>query len=124
MIYESGIIMMIVKRRVDLLQRMRRYITHPSFSNVLVVNCGSSSIKYQVINPITGTALVRGIQDRLSSENYDNAMKTIMMSIVEKNIELSAVGHRWVNGGAAFKESVLITPKVENRLVGLLPLAP
>lgn len=103
---------------------MRRFTSRRNFSNILVVNCGSSSIKFQVIDPTTGKARLRGNKDRLSVDNYDSAMKSILDQIFENNIDIAAVGHRWVNGGAVFRQSVLISSNVEQELAELVPLAP
>ncbi len=119
---------------------------------VLVLNCGSSSIKYQFIDTATQTALVRGIVDRigmsgavLKQERYDGEKVSIageildhtigieyvlavMLSknhgVIEDKSEIDAVGHRVVHGGETYSGSVLITDEVIQSLQDNIELAP
>ncbi len=107
---------------------------------VLVINAGSSSVKYQVINPEERKALAKGVVERigmsgailthhkegdkeirLSGEILDHKMAIeyvlgILLSknhgVIKDKSEIDAVGHRIVHGGEAFSGSVLITEEV------------
>lgn len=120
---------------------------------VLVLNCGSSSIKYQLINMENGAdVLAKGLVERVGSEQAElthqasgkdkikavKAAKDHQVGInwvlehltspefgVIKNVEeISAVGHRVAHGGEQFKTSVLVTPEVMVDLEKITPLAP
>jgi acetate kinase len=108
---------------------MRRHILQASFfrrcfSNVLVLNCGSSSIKYQVINPIEKKILMRGGVDRLQESIYHDSLQKIIETVNQSGISVSAIGHRWVNGGAAFRQPVIASHEIITQLQGILTLAP
>ncbi|MGL4403132.1 MAG: acetate/propionate family kinase [Fusobacteriaceae bacterium] len=108
---------------------------------VLVVNCGSSSLKYQFMNPATGEVFAKGLCDRIGIANskleYEVPSKNFELDIKEdmpnhkvalelvidaitdakhgvvSNIdEIEAIGHRLVHGGEAFASSILLTEEV------------
>jgi len=106
---------------------------------ILVLNSGSSSLKYQVIDTETGEMLVKGYYERIGQEqaflthkvhgekhkfehparNHEKAIEFVMRrltsdsyGIFETLDELDAVGHRVVHGGEKFKDAVLITDEV------------
>lgn len=118
---------------------------------ILVINCGSSSLKYQVINSDTEQVLAKGLCERIGidgvlqytpaggeKEVYDKAMPTHLEAIkfvlealtnestgVLKSLdEIDAVGHRIVHGGEAFKSSVVITDEVIKIVESCNDLAP
>lgn len=119
---------------------------------VLVLNCGSSSIKYQFIDTETKTALAKGLVDRigmtgavLSHQRYDGdkikiageildhqiAIEYVLGVMLSKNHgviddkkDIEAVGHRVVHGGETFSGSVFITDEVVNALTENIELAP
>lgn len=116
-------------------------------SLVLVFNCGSSSIKFAVINPITRENELSGLvqcigapgagltwrqnstknERKLPNINYQNAIGEIMKLLGETDnllTNLIAVGHRVVHGGEAFTESVVIDDKVLNQIKACSHLAP
>ena len=113
--------------------------------NVLVVNAGSSSLKYQLFDTQTATVYAKGICERIGTEGSliehkhlikglkveeSHAMPThaeAMKFVVEKLLdpeygcissmdEIEAVGHRVVHGGAFFSESVILTDEVLEKL--------
>ena len=118
---------------------------------ILVINCGSSSLKFQLYN-VDGEnydVIAKGVADRIGIENsmvkiqYGdspkqthnidlpthseaiNAVLNLLLNGAIKSMdELSAVGHRIVQGGDIFKESVLITDKVIEQISDLSDLAP
>src|SRR5690606_5190241 len=119
---------------------------------VLVLNCGSSSIKYQFIDTETQTALAKGLVDRigmtgavLSHQRYDGdkikiageildhqiAIEYVLGVMLSKNHgviddkkDIEAVGHRVVHGGETFSGSVLITDEAVNALTDNIELSP
>ena len=119
--------------------------------NVLVINAGSSSLKYQLINVENHTVLAKGICERVGSSdafhkhgiddnevvidekmaNHDDAMSLVLKTLtsgsdaaIKSLSEIDAVGHRIVQGGKYFDKSVLITPSVIEKIEELAELAP
>ena len=93
--------------------------------NILVINCGSSSVKYQIIHIESGKALAQGKVDRLDGDDplaHKNAIETILAET--KKIEIAAVGHRVVHGGEHFHAAVEIDDKVKSAIESCTPLAP
>jgi acetate kinase len=119
---------------------------------VLVINCGSSSIKYQLIHTEDKETLCKGLVERIGAvtsivrqewkgeklkkkslalDNHAIALKTIMELLVSadndhlKSLdEIEAVGHRVVHGGETFKDSVLIDEDVEEAIQDAFDIAP
>ncbi len=119
---------------------------------ILVLNCGSSSIKYQFIDTNSGEALAKGVVERigmssavLSHKRYDGDEIKIVGEILDHTIaieyvlgvmlsknhgviddksDIDAVGHRVVHGGETFSGSVLITDEVIQVLQDNIELAP
>ena len=79
---------------------------------VLVMNCGSASIKYQVIDTDTHDTLVDATVERVSEleGGHAQAIGELLASLGVH--ELGAVGHRVVHGGERFFDSALITDDV------------
>ena len=118
---------------------------------ILVINCGSSSLKFQLYN-VEGEnyeVVSKGIAERIGMENsvvkiqygdspkqvHEIAMPThseairavfdlLLHGALKSMDELDAVGHRIVQGGDIFKESVLVTDEVIEQIAGLSDLAP
>ncbi|WP_127481138.1 acetate/propionate family kinase [Nocardioides pantholopis] len=94
---------------------------------VLVLNAGSSSLKYQVVNPAGGRALVRGHVERLGAHGLADALAQVTAEVRAAGLSidsLAAVGHRLVHGGARFVAPTLIDDEVLGALEDLVPLAP
>jgi acetate kinase len=119
---------------------------------VLVLNCGSSSIKYQFIDTETKAALAKGLVDRigmtgavLTHQRYDGDkikiageildhtiaieyVLAVMLSknhgVIDKKSDIEAIGHRVVHGGETFSASVLIDDEVISVLQENIELAP
>ncbi|MCB1827520.1 MAG: acetate/propionate family kinase, partial [Coxiellaceae bacterium] len=93
---------------------------------ILVLNCGSSSIKYAVIAPQTAETALDGlieIQDR----NYNEGLQKVKTALTEQpeiSNSIIGIGHRVVHGGEAFKASVVITETVLEQIKACIPLAP
>jgi len=120
--------------------------------NVLVVNCGSSSIKYQVVDMETKDTLASGLVDRVGIPgtvlthkpegkektviekdlpDHTAGMQLVLDTLVNPDYgvvkdlgEIKAVGHRVVHGGEAFAESVLITDDVKKVIRDCFDVAP
>lgn len=118
---------------------------------ILVLNCGSSSIKYQLFNTESGDILAKGGIEKIGLPgafikfNVADGKKTIEQDIPEHTVgvqlifdvltnaeygalksleELDAVGHRVVHGGEKFAESVVITDEVLKQIEACNDLAP
>ena len=121
--------------------------------NVLVLNCGSSSIKYQLLNMEGQPALLaKGIVEKIGLTygnftykpvnkeaftleqpipNHSVGMDLILQALVDKDHgilkslnEINAVGHRVAHGGEYFSESVLINEEVKTKIEALGEIAP
>lgn len=98
-------------------------------STVFVVNSGSSSIKYQVVDLDTSEALISGLVERIGEPGSPVADHTAGMSIVldklgELGQHIMAVGHRVVHGGSEFAGPAVITDDVLRSIEALSELAP
>jgi acetate kinase len=101
---------------------------------VLVLNAGSSSLKYQLLVPESGEVTATGVIERIGESGSDvadhaAALRTMRARLVEDGIDLDAlqlraVGHRVVHGGPDFSEPVVIDDDVVARIKALSPLAP
>lgn len=119
---------------------------------VLVVNCGSSSIKYQLVNMNDESVLAKGLVERIGLDgsvlthqpegkdkvvinadikNHSIGIKLVIEALTDAKHgvitdmkEIAAVGHRVVHGGEKFAESVLITPAVMDALEECIEMAP
>ena len=122
--------------------------------NILVINAGSSSLKYQLLNPDTGDLLAKGLCERIGIDGkftykpqvegkkvldaidvamptHSEAIQAVLDALVDAENgvigsmkEIDAVGHRVVHGGEAFNKSVLITDEVMKAIEDCIPLAP
>lgn len=118
---------------------------------ILVINCGSSSLKFQLYN-VEGEkyeVISKGIAERIGIENsaikiqygdgpkqqhqmplptHSEAIKGVFNLLLKGALksmdEVDAVGHRVVQGGDIFKESVLVTDEVIDKIAELSDLAP
>ncbi len=120
--------------------------------NVLVINCGSSSLKYQLINMKNEEVLAKGLAERIGIEGsqvkheatgkekvvyteplatHKEAINTVLKALLDaehgavKSLEeIDAVGHRVVHGGEKFAGSVIITDEVIKTMEECTDLAP
>lgn len=118
-------------------------------SSVLVINSGSSSIKYQLVDPETGDAIAKGLVERIGDPmgfikhahgdavteeelpvpDHTVGMREVLRLFDTEGPTLAeagilAVGHRVVQGGRYFDGPALITDEVRNLIEELCPLAP
>lgn len=95
---------------------------------VLVINSGSSSLKYQLVDAAEGTALASGLVERIGEPDsgvpdHAAAMASVFTrELLDAGIE--AVGHRVVHGGAVFNSPTLIDDDVVDQIEALSSLAP
>lgn len=120
--------------------------------NILVINCGSSSLKYQLINSETEQVSAVGLCERIGIDgqlthkvngkkvkdeekmempNHEVAVKIVLeqltassYGVIKSLEEIGAVGHRVVHGGEKFSSSVVITNEVEKAIEECNDLAP
>lgn len=120
--------------------------------NILVINAGSSSLKYQLIDIENETVLAKGLCERIGIENsklnhtpqggekiviqkdmkdHSDAIAMVLDALTDKEhgviadmSEIAAVGHRVVHGGEMFSESVIINDEVKAAIEECVPLAP
>ncbi len=120
--------------------------------NILVINCGSSSLKYQLINMENEGVLAKGLVERIGIEgskvkhetigkeeviieepmsDHRKALELVLDALINPNYgaiksmdEIGAVGHRVVHGGESFASSVIIDDKVMEAINDCIDLAP
>ena len=95
---------------------------------VLVLNAGSSSLKYKLFEWETLEVRVAGIVEAIEEGGYAEAIAQMEAALRAHGVaslsEVAAIGHRVVHGGERFVESALIDEKVESAIEALIPLAP
>ncbi|HJV45731.1 MAG TPA: acetate kinase [Bacillota bacterium] len=89
---------------------------------ILLLNCGSSSIKYKLYEMPSKHLLVSGTVGQLREDEYESAIKSIAEKV--KDYPIDAVAHRIVHGGESFKNSVMINSSVKEQIRKLIPFAP
>ena len=118
--------------------------------NILIINAGSSSLKYQLMDPNTGVVSAKGLCERIGidgrlnhSANGNKVVKEIAMpthseaieavlailvdavdGVIKSTDEIDAVGHRVVHGGNKFAASTLIDETVIKAIEECIPLGP
>ncbi len=120
--------------------------------NILVINCGSSSLKYQLIDMNDEIVLAKGLAERIGIEgsrvkheakgkdklvveepmtSHKEAINIVLKSLVDKTYgaissleEIDAIGHRVVHGGEKFASSVVIDKDVIDAMKECIDLAP
>jgi acetate kinase len=120
--------------------------------NILIINSGSSSLKYQLFNADTEVVLCKGLVDRIGIDgskikhedktgkksehvmplaNHTEALEKVLTFLTDKEIggidsldAIGAVGHRVVHGGEKYSDSVLIDDEVLADIIRLSDLAP
>lgn len=120
--------------------------------NILVINCGSSSLKYQLINMENEGVLAKGLVERIGIEgsrvkhetigkeeviieepmsDHRKALELVLDALINPNYgaiksmdEIGAVGHRVVHGGESFASSVIIDDRVMEAINDCIDLAP
>jgi acetate kinase len=116
---------------------------------VLVINAGSSSLKYSLVDGGTGESLAGGLVERIGESagrlthrgpngetsrekpvpNHEEALRDVLGLFATEGpslaaVDLAAVGHRVVHGGATFRDPVVVDDEVLRKVEELVPLAP
>jgi len=119
---------------------------------ILVINCGSSSVKFSLVQALTGETLLSGLAQCLLSQDanitikqsqdcenqnkeifklkapfdHQSALRVLVDKLAEYSLvaKMKAVGHRVVHGGESYAQPTLITPEVELSIAKLAKLAP
>ncbi len=118
---------------------------------ILVLNCGSSSLKYQLINMENEEVMAKGVYERIGQHNsfithkindqiyviekhastHDEAVSMMVEQLTHKDYgvitnlsQINAIGHRVVHGGEKFKKSVIVTEDVITGIQDCAELAP
>ena len=130
-------------------ERVSSYSAHGAHGSVLVINSGSSSVKYQLVNPVGGEAIASGLVERIGEEDgivthkfagnkakvtlpvpdHGTALEIVLNQFKQHGPTLAeadvvAVGHRVVQGGSSFSGPVTIDDAVVEKIRDLIPLAP
>jgi len=118
--------------------------------NILVINAGSSSLKYQLMDPVTGDVSAKGLCERIGIDGrlthnangvktvkeipmptHGEAIASVMDALVDAEVgviksvaEIDAVGHRVVHGGNKFADSCIIDENVIKGIEACIPLGP
>jgi acetate kinase len=120
--------------------------------NILVINCGSSSLKFQLIEVNTEKVVAKGQVEKIGSSeailtfkpteknnivqtreilDHDTALSLVLAilmhpenGVIEDKSDITAIGHRIVHGGEDFNESALITDKVKDGVRKCIQFAP
>ena len=118
---------------------------------VFILNAGSSSLKYQLMNPIIKKVFASGICERIGIDGvlkhefgddkelkleidmptHKEAIEAVLSilttgegKVIDSINDIEAIGHRVAHGGESFKSSVLVTDEVITEIERLIPLAP
>lgn len=98
---------------------------------VLVINAGSSSLKYQLIDPASGEVCAKGLVERIGEDgsdvpDHEAALRHALDDMGDRldPAHLLAIGHRVVHGGAEFSGPTRIDSRVRDIIADLAPLAP
>lgn len=94
---------------------------------VLVLNAGSSSVKWQLVDGQSGASIRGGLVERLDTDRreaagHDAAIQDLLAEL--RNEPVAVIGHRVVHGGSRFDSATLITDEVEQQIDDLAALAP
>ena len=119
--------------------------------NILVINSGSSSLKYQMIDMPSEKVVCEGLIERIGQEvsnfvynvngeeykiqskinNHHEGLQILVKYLLNKDIgvlesaeDLPVIGHRVVHGGSTFAKTVLVTKEVKEKIKDLFSLAP
>ena len=119
---------------------------------ILVLNCGSSSVKFQLIDMVNEETMAKGVVEKIGSSdaistylprgrnkireireipNHETAIELVLSlllhpqhGVIKEKHEINGIGHRVVHGGEEFSGSVLITEKVKSTIQKCIQFAP
>lgn len=90
--------------------------------NVLVLNCGSSSVKYKLYEMPGKTLLAQDYLQQIQRDEYEDTIRGVFETLKQYRIDI--ISHRVVHGGEAFKQSVVINEQVKAEIRSLSRFAP
>jgi acetate kinase len=94
---------------------------------VLVINSGSSSLKYQLFDMVKGERLAKGLVERIGCggpKDHTEALKKVVADLGDAAKDVDAIGHRVLHGAEVFKDSVKVDAKVLAKLDKLVKFGP
>lgn len=95
---------------------------------ILVINCGSSSVKYRLFDMADERVMASGQIERIGQPgavpDHEAAIAQVCVDLAQDAGDVAAVGHRVVHGGEQFVDAVPIAPDVEAAIDGLAVFAP
>ena len=94
---------------------------------VLVINSGSSSLKYQLFDMKTETRLAKGLVERIGCggpKDHTAALNQVVADLGAAAKDVDAIGHRVLHGAEVFKDSVKVTPAIMKKLEKLVKFGP
>ena len=94
---------------------------------VLVINSGSSSLKYQLFDMVKGERIAKGLVERIGCggpKDHSEALKNVVADLGELAQGIDAIGHRVLHGAEVFKDSVKVTPAIMKKLEKLVKFGP
>ncbi|MDI5962731.1 acetate/propionate family kinase [Streptantibioticus silvisoli] len=107
--------------------------TTPAADHVLVLNAGSSTLKYQLVDMADGSRPARGVVERIGADGGPADHTRALHEVADRlaadghgldSPRLAAIGHRVVHGGTTYTAATLVTDEVEAGIEALAPLAP
>ena len=128
--------------------QQKPHCKEPASTNaILVINCGSSSVKFSLIKPLSGETLLSGLAECLHTSdakiivkvngekqtyklpdpfNHQTALAVLVEQLQQLGLvkDITAIGHRVVHGGEQYSKPTLITQDVEQAISQLAKLAP
>lgn len=147
----NALIFSIDFQRKSVIIKIKKFVGSEGAMKILVINCGSSSIKFQLLNMKSGQVLAKGLLERIAIRdsvlnyyqgdkkhvinrdvaNHEEGIQLIVShltdaatGVIKDKNEIYAVGHRVVHAGEKFNGTVPITPAVLAALKECIPLAP
>ncbi len=96
-----------------------------TIKNVLVINSGSSSLKYQLFDMAKGERLAKGLVERIGCggpKDHAEALKDVVKALGD--VKIDAIGHRVLHGAEIFKDSVKVTKPIMAQLKKLVKFGP
>lgn len=94
---------------------------------VLVINSGSSSLKYQLFDMQKGERIAKGLVERIGCggpKDHTAALNQVVADLGAAAKDVDAIGHRVLHGAEVFKDSVKVTPAIMKKLEKLVKFGP
>ena len=98
-----------------------------AIKKVLVINSGSSSLKYQLFDMQKGARIAKGLVERIGCggpKDHTAALNQVVADLGDAAKDVDAIGHRVLHGAEVFKDSVKVTPAIMKKLQKLVKFGP